>query len=92
MLYVHQTEAANSTATNIKNAAADVQIRCAEQGLPPPTIQEQVERIKRKEGSGAKPKITDDEVIELMEAPIAIYIQSRVRRCTLQVLDSRAEA
>jgi hypothetical protein len=27
-----------------------------------------VEQIKRKEGSGAKPKITDDEVIELMEA------------------------
>jgi hypothetical protein len=74
LLYVHQAEAARraglakSTATDIKNAAADVQIRCAEQGLPPPTIQEQVEQIKRKEGSGAKPKITDDEVIELMEA------------------------
>src|ERR1700689_1329587 len=74
LLYVHQAEAARraglakSTATDIKNAAADVEISYAEQGLLPPTIQEQVEQIKRKEGSGAKPKITDDEVIELMEA------------------------
>ena len=74
LLYIHQAEAARraglakSTAIDIKNATADVEIRCAEQGLPPPTIQEQVEQIKHKEGSGAKPKITDDEVIELMEA------------------------
>ena len=27
-----------------------------------------MEQIKRKEGSGAKPKITDDKVIELIEA------------------------
>jgi hypothetical protein len=44
LLYVHQAEAARraglakSTATDIKNAAADVQIRYAEQDLLPPTI------------------------------------------------------
>jgi len=75
LLYVHQAKAtrnaglAKQTATDIKNAAADVQIRYAEQGLPPPTIQEQVEQIRRKEGTrGSNKKITDEEVIELMEA------------------------
>jgi len=74
LLYVHQAEAARraglakSTATDIKNAAADVQIRYDEEGLDPPSIQEQVEQIKRKEGSGAKSVITDEEVIQLMEA------------------------
>jgi len=46
----------------------EVQIRYDEEGLPPPTIQEQVVQIKRKEGSGASKKITDKEVIKLMEA------------------------
>jgi hypothetical protein len=74
LLYVHQAEAARraglakSTTTDIKNAAANVQIRYNEQGLPPPTIQEQVEQIQRKEGSGAIKKIIDKEVIELIEA------------------------
>ncbi len=74
LLYVHQSEAARraglakSTATDIKNASADVQIRYSEEGLPPPSIQEQVEQMKRKEGSGAKSVITDEEVIQLMEA------------------------
>jgi len=46
LLYVHQAEAtrraglAKSTATDIKNAAANVQIRYAEKGLLLPTIQE----------------------------------------------------
>jgi hypothetical protein len=34
-----------------------VQIRNAEQGLPPPTLAEQV---ARKEGNGAKKKISED--------------------------------
>jgi len=70
LLYVHQAKAvcrtglAKQTATDIKNAAADVQICYAEQGLPPPTIQEQVEQIRRKEGTGgSNKKITDKEVI-----------------------------
>jgi hypothetical protein len=64
-LYVHQAKAARraglakSTATDIKNAAADVQIRYGEEGLPPPSIQEQVKQIKHKEGSGRPGKITD---------------------------------
>jgi len=74
LLYVHQAKAARraglakSTATDIKNASAEVQIQYNEKGLPPPTIQEQVEQIKRKKGSGASKKITDKEVIKLMEA------------------------
>ena len=74
LLYVHQAEAARraglakSTATDIKNAAADFQIRCDEQGLPLPTIQEQVEQLKHKGGNGRKPEITDKEVLELLKA------------------------
>ena len=45
-----------------------MQIRYDEEGLNPPLIQEQVEQIKRKEGSGRPGKITDKEVIDLMEA------------------------
>jgi hypothetical protein len=69
--YVHLAEAARraglpkSTATNIKNRAAEIEIEHTAAGLPPPTIAEQ---IARKEGSGAKPKISDDEVIQLLEA------------------------
>jgi hypothetical protein len=76
LLYVHQAEAvrkaglAKQTVTNIKNAITDVQIRYYEEGLPEPSIQEQVEQLKRKEGSGAKPKITDNKVLGLLEACI----------------------
>jgi hypothetical protein len=69
--YVHQAEAARraglpkQTATDLKNRSAELEILHAEQGLPPPTLQEQ---IARKKGSGAKPKITDEEVLELLEA------------------------
>lgn len=68
--YVHLAEAARraglskSTATNIKNRAAELEIQYTAAGLPPPTIAEQ---IARKEGSGAKQKISDDEVIQLLE-------------------------
>jgi len=40
-------------------------------------IQEQVEQIRRKEGSRAKPKITDNEVIKLIEAYI---LDKKLRR------------
>jgi hypothetical protein len=74
LYYVHTAKAARraglakSTVTDIKNASAGIQIQHDKEGLPPPTIQEQVEQMRRKEGSGAKPNITDNEVIELMEA------------------------
>ena len=45
-----------------------MQIRYDEEGLDLPLIQKQVEQIKRKEGFGRPRKITDDEVIKLMEA------------------------
>jgi hypothetical protein len=69
--YVHQAEAARragllkQTATNLKNRSAELEILHAEQGLPSPTLQEQ---IAQKEGSGAKLKITDKEVLELLES------------------------
>ena len=69
--YVHQAEAARraglpkQTAIDLKNRSAELQILHEEQGLPPPTIEEQ---IARKPGSGAKEKITDEEVLELLEA------------------------
>lgn len=46
--YVHLAEAARraglpkQTATNLKNRSAELQILHAEQGLPPPTLDEQV--------------------------------------------------
>jgi hypothetical protein len=69
--YVHQLEAARKaglpkqTASDIKKRAEALKATNKAQGLPLPTLAEQV---ARKEGSGAKPKITDDEVIELLEA------------------------
>lgn len=69
--YVHQAEAARRvglaklTSTDIKNRAAEVEIAHAEQGLPPPTLKEQ---IARKLGSGAPSKILDEEVLHLLEA------------------------
>jgi hypothetical protein len=69
--YVHQAEAARragipkQTATDLKNRAEELTIEHAENGLPLPTL---AEKIARKPGSGAKPKVTDNEVIRLMEA------------------------
>ena len=71
--YVHQAEAArraglsSSTASDIKFRAGEVQIQNAEQGLPPPTLAEQV---ARKEGSRAKKKISDEDVLYLFKAYI----------------------
>jgi hypothetical protein len=69
--YVHQAEAARRAGI-LKQTASDLQKRAEAlkadheaKGLPPPTLEEQV---ARKEGSGAKPKITDAEVLELLEA------------------------
>jgi hypothetical protein len=65
LLYIHHAEAVwranlpKQTAIDIKNAAAKVQIRYNEEGLPPPTIREQVEQIRRKKGSGRPGKVTD---------------------------------
>jgi hypothetical protein len=64
--YVGLAEAAQKsgihrkTATNIKNRAAEIEIQLLEAGLSLPTIQE---LIARKEGSGNKPKINDEEVL-----------------------------
>ena len=69
--YVHQSEAARKaglpkqTASDVKKRAEALKAANEPQGLPPPTLAEQV---ARKEGSGAKLKIADDEVMELLEA------------------------
>jgi hypothetical protein len=69
--YVYLAEAVRraglpkSIAINIKNRVVEIEIEHIATGLPPPTIAKQ---IARKEGSGAKPKISDDEVIQLLEA------------------------
>jgi len=69
--YVHHSEAARragipkQTASDVKKRADALKATNETQGLPPPTIAEQV---ARKEGSGAKPKIIDNEVLELLEA------------------------
>ncbi len=68
--YIHQVEAARraglpkQTATDLKNGSAALQIEREEQGLPPPTLEEQ---ITRKPSSRAKPK-TDEEVLELLDS------------------------
>jgi hypothetical protein len=69
--YVYQAEAAcradlaKSTATDVKNRSAEVQIAHAKQGLPPPTLQDQ---IAWKPGSRALSKISDEEVLHLPKA------------------------
>ena len=69
--YIHQVEAAcraslkKQIATDIKNRSAALQIEREEQGLPPPTLEEQ---IARKPGNRAKEKIIDEEVLGLLEA------------------------
>jgi hypothetical protein len=67
--YVYLAEAirraglSKSIATNIKNRVAEIEIEHAAAGLPPTTA----EQIARKEGSGAKLKISDNEVIQLLK-------------------------
>ena len=69
--YIHQAEAARRaglcslTASDVKFRAGEVQIRHTEQGLLPPTL---VEQVARKEGSGAKKKILDKDVLYLLKA------------------------
>jgi hypothetical protein len=69
--YIHQVEAARrvglkkQTANDLKIRANALKVEHAKKGLPPPTL---VEQVARKLGSGAKPKIIDDEVLELLEA------------------------
>ena len=72
--YVHQVEAARraglpkQTATDLKNRVAELEIKHAELGLPPPTIEE---KIARKKGTGPqKLKIIEEEVTTLLEACI----------------------
>ena len=94
LLYVHQAKAAQranlpkQTATDIKNAAAEVQIRYDEEGLPSPTIREQVEQIRRKESSGRPGKITNKEVIQLIEA----YTLNETQRKKLWHIVSKEES
>jgi len=69
--YVHYLKAARragllkQTASDVKKQAKALKATNKAQGLPPPTLAEQV---ARQEGSGAKLKITDNEVIELLKA------------------------
>lgn len=68
--YVHYAEATrraglgSSTAFKVKDRAAEVEIEHAKKGLPPPTLREQ---IARKPGTGAKPKISVEEVTFLLK-------------------------
>lgn len=69
--YVHKSEATRraglkqQTASNISLRAERLKKEHEEKGLPPPTLEEQ---IARKLGSRAKPKITDEEVLQLLES------------------------
>jgi hypothetical protein len=71
--YVHCAEAArkaglaDTTAKDLKKRAAELCIERAEQGLPPPSYEEQV---ARKPGSGAKLKVSAEEITRLLEACI----------------------
>ena len=62
--YVNCPEAAQkaglplSTAKDIKKRAGELCVERAEQGLPPPYE----EQVTRKPGSGAKPKISKEEI------------------------------
>lgn len=53
------------TTKDIKKRARELCVEHAEQGLPPPTYQEQV---TRKEGSGAIPKLSEADIERLLEA------------------------
>jgi hypothetical protein len=69
--YVHQAEAARrtrvhkQTAIDLKNRTIALEIEHIEKGLPHPTLAKQ---IAKKLGSRAKLKITDDKVLELLNA------------------------
>ena len=69
--YVHYTEAARktklslTTTKDLKKQVGELCIKHLEQGFPPPSYKEQV---ARKEGSRAKPKISEKEITRLLEA------------------------
>src|SRR5256714_3192031 len=69
--YVHCAEAARkaglalTTAKDLKKHAGELCIEHLEQGLLLPSYEEQV---ARKEGSGAKPKVSEEEITRLLEA------------------------
>ena len=54
-----------STGQRLKAHVGDLEIIHAEQGLPPPTI---AEKVARKEGSRAKPKLIEDDFNEIFLA------------------------
>ena len=69
--YVYCAEAAQraglalTTAKDLKKQAGELCIKHLEQGLLLPSYKEQV---ARKEGSGAKPKVSEEEITRLLEA------------------------
>ena len=69
--YVHHSEAARraglpkQTASDVRKQAEALKATNKAQGLPPPTLAEQV---ARQEGSRAKLKIIDNKVIKLLKA------------------------
>ncbi len=56
---------APTTGKNLKARAAVLEIEHHEKGLPPPTLEQQ---IARKEGSGAKPKLSEEDCVKTFEA------------------------
>lgn len=78
-----QSEAARScglersTAFNIKKRAGDLMVQHTENGLPPPTIDEQV---ARKPGSGRPPLLTDHDCQEIFRACTSSKSQRRKRQ------------
>jgi hypothetical protein len=69
--YVHCAEAArkaglhSTTAKDLKKRAGELCLEHLEKGLPPPSYEQQ---IARKPGSGALPKISEEQVTSLLEA------------------------
>ena len=54
-----------TTAQRLKTRVGELEIEHIEKGLPPPTLEE---KIARKKGSGAKPKLTIDDLNEIFVA------------------------
>jgi hypothetical protein len=69
--YVHCAEAArragltNTVGKDLKAQAGQQQVEAEEAGLPPPTVEE---LVARKPGSGAKEKITFEQVTDLLDS------------------------
>jgi hypothetical protein len=54
-----------TSAQRLKTRVGELEIEYIEKGLPPPTLEE---KIARKKGSGAKPKLTDGDLNEIFVA------------------------